>query len=86
MAEWTELAALHGVPPDLEGVPDERLTEILTAGTPFTSKMFFVSEASIGRLAYAVQVAGEHRQLPIFLGRLSPYAGGIGCLLIAGKQ
>ena len=47
MAEWTELAALHGVPPDLEGVPDERLTEILTSGTSFTSKMFFVSEASI---------------------------------------
>ena len=41
MAEWTELAALHGVPPDLENVADERLTEILTAGTPFTSKMFF---------------------------------------------
>ena len=47
MAEWTELAAIHGVPTDLEGIPDERLTEILTAGTPFTSKMFFVSEASI---------------------------------------
>ena len=62
MAEWTELAALHGVPPDLEGVPDERLTEILTAGTPFTSKMFFVSEASITtpllrRLASAATLA-----------------------------
>ena len=62
MAEWTELAALHGIPPDLEGVPDERLTEILTAGTPFTSKMFFVSEASITtpllrRLASAATLA-----------------------------